>query len=187
MLGAQPERGLLVTSAEPRADHSRGFTLIELMVVITILAMLLLIAAPAVSNAIQNARTSALVHRLPQDVAWVRSKASSSPVPYQIVIGPGCQWLVQQGSYDATGALTWSATATTETTAHSLSTAATDYPSATCTLSGAGTQQAIQFNRQGQISNSVAPTVTIASGNGQVWVLQVLLSGLVLLNAGTSS
>ena len=57
----------------------RGFTLVELMVTLTILVMLLMIAVPAVLRAIQNARTSTLVHRLPQDVAWARNQSATTP------------------------------------------------------------------------------------------------------------
>ena len=54
-----------------------------------------------------------------------------------------------------------------------------------CSLSGAATQP-VTFDSRGLVTDN-APTVTIASGNGQTWTLQILLSGLVLLNAQTSS
>ncbi|KAB2894487.1 MAG: prepilin-type N-terminal cleavage/methylation domain-containing protein [Burkholderiaceae bacterium] len=163
----------------------RGFTLIELMVTLAIMAMLLMIAVPAVGRAIQNARTSSLVHRLPQDMAWARNRSATGPLPYRIVLGPGCQWRAQQAAFGAGGTLSWGTNAETAVRSLDAATAAAQYPGATCTLSGAGTQT-ITFDHQGQIADN-APTVRIASGNGQTWVLQVLLSGLVLLNAGTSS
>ena len=73
----------------------RGFTLVELMVTLTILVMLLMIAVPAVLRAIQNARTSTLVHRLPQDVAWARNQSATTPALYRITLGSGCQWKIE--------------------------------------------------------------------------------------------
>ena len=176
------------TPRPPRRPHprrgGRGFTLIELMVTITIMAILLMMAVPPVMRALQNARTAALVHRLPQDVAWARNRSATSPTPYRIVLGPGCQWQTQQASF-AGGALAWSSTAETNVRSMPAATAAAAHPQATCSLSGGATQH-VTFDGQGLIADN-APTVTIASGNGQTWTLQILLSGLVLLNAQTSS
>lgn len=172
-------------SCPPRARRrGRGFTLIELMVTITIMAILLMMAVPPVMRALQNARTAALVHRLPQDVAWARNRSATSPTPYRIVLGPGCQWQTQQASFVG-GALAWSSTAETNVRSMPAATAAADHPQATCSLSGAATQP-VTFDSRGLVTDN-APTVTIASGNGQTWTLQILLSGLVLLNAQTSS
>ena len=131
-----------------------------------------------------NARTAALVHRLPQDVAWARNRSATSPTPYRIVLGPGCQWQTQQASF-AGGTLAWNSTAETDARSMPAATAAAAHPQATCSLSGGATQH-VTFDGQGLIADN-APTVTIASGNGQTWTLQILLSGLVLLNAQTSS
>lgn len=91
----------------------RGFTLVELMVTLTILVMLLMIAVPAVLRAIQNARTSTLVHRLPQDVAWARNQSATTPALYRITLGSGCQWKIELA--DLSGATpSWTTNAQTQ-------------------------------------------------------------------------
>ena len=170
---------------------SQGFTLIEMMVVIAISVLLLLTAVPAVQQAIQNARTSALVHRLPQDMAWVRNQAATTQIPHRIVLGPGCQWQTERGTHVAgtPPTVAWDATST-EAKARSLTaaTALADHPGVTCEIDGSTTStETIRFNSQGLIEGNVSPTLTVASSNGQQWTLKVLLSGLTLLNAGTSS
>ncbi|HRM82114.1 MAG: prepilin-type N-terminal cleavage/methylation domain-containing protein [Acidovorax sp.] len=163
----------------------RGFTLVELMVTLTILVMLLMIAVPAVLRAIQNARTSTLVHRLPQDVAWARNQSATTPALYRITLGSGCQWKIELA--DLSGATpSWTTNAQTQARSITTTEAASAYPGASCALSGASSQT-IDFDSRGQISNGTAPQVTITSANGQTWVMQVLLSGFVLLNAKTSS
>ena len=169
----------------PSRARGRGFTLIELMVTITIMVILLMMVAPLVMRALQNARTAALVHRLPQDVAWARNRSATLPTPYRVVLGPGCQWQTQQASFTS-GSLTWSSTTETNVRSMPAATAAADYPQATCSLSGGATQQSVTFDSRGLVTDN-APTVTIANGNGQTWTLQIMLSGLVLLNAETSS
>ena len=168
---------------------AQGFTLIEMMVVIAISVLLLMIAVPAVQRAIQNSRTSSLVHRLPQDMAWVRNQAATTQIPHRIVLGPGCQWQTERGTHVAgtPPTVTWDATST-EAKTHSLTaaTASADHPGVTCALSVAA-PHTIKFDGQGLIEGNVSPTLTVESSNGQQWTLRVLLSGLTLLNAATSS
>jgi type IV fimbrial biogenesis protein FimT len=53
----------------------RGFTLIELMVTVAVLAILVMLAAPSFRNAIMNVRMSAQVNDLMSDLALARSEA----------------------------------------------------------------------------------------------------------------
>ena len=69
-----------------------GFTLIELLVTMAILAALMMIATPAMFGAIQNAKLSSTVRRLPQDIAWARNAAASSSTPMRVNLGADCQW-----------------------------------------------------------------------------------------------
>ena len=163
-----------------RPQH--GFTLIELMVTIAVAALLGLVALPNLANMIDASRTSVLVNKFQQDVAWARNQAVTAHIPVQIVLGPGnCQWTTQTGSYSG-GSTSW-----TTSTEHSMTVAqASSSSGATCQFStGTATTLTLSFNSQGFVSS--APSVTVTAPKGQTWSLQVLASGSVLINSGSAS
>lgn len=164
----------------PRSAFSGGFTLVELMVTISILVLLLMMAVPPLARAIQNSKVSVLASNLPQDFRWARNQAQTSRIPHRIVIGAGCTWTVQRMSADGKS---WA-----DVAGHSMTTASSLFPKATCAIDNSiSKQETVQFDVSGLISNGVAPSIQINSGHGQVWSMQVLLSGLVLKNIATAS
>ena len=156
-----------------------GFTLIELLVTMAILAALMMIATPAMFGAIQNARLSSTVRRLPQDIAWARNAAASSSTPMRVNLGADCQWETQAKRIKGK-VLEW-----ITIDAHSHSGASAAKSRLECTVDGG--PQSLVFDSQGLITSGNAPKVEMISSGGQTWHLQVLLSGFVLLHSRTSS
>lgn len=152
---------------------SRGFTLIEMMVTIAVAAILGLLVVPNLVNMVDAGRTSVLVNKFPQDVAWARNQAVTTQQPVILTLGPSnCLWSVSVGGVVQPE--------------HSLTQQqfSASYPNVQCTISG-GNSQTLTFNTQGFIS--AAPSITIKAGQGQTWNLQMLSSGTVILNSNTAS
>lgn len=152
---------------------SRGFTLIEMMVTIAIAAILGLMVVPNLVRMVDSGKTSVLVNKFPQDVAWARNQAVTTQQPVVLTLGPGnCVWSTSVGG--------------TVSAEHSMTAAqlSASYPNVNCTITG-GNSQTLNFDSQGFINT--APTITVTAAQGQVWTLQVLASGSVILNANTAS
>lgn len=66
---------MLVNPATGRFAHTRGLTLLELLIVITILALLLGLSLPPMQDLIERNRLKAAAHALAEDLQWTRSEA----------------------------------------------------------------------------------------------------------------
>ncbi|NVZ08365.1 GspH/FimT family pseudopilin [Allochromatium humboldtianum] len=66
---------MLVKAPIGRAARLRGVTLLELLIVVTILALLLGIALPSAQDLIERNRLKAAAHALAEDLQWTRSEA----------------------------------------------------------------------------------------------------------------
>lgn len=154
-------------------DRSAGFTLIELLITIAVAAILGALVVPDLFSTVDAGKTSVLVNKIPQDVAWARNQAVTSQQPVVMTLGPqNC---------------TWTTTVNGTTNAeHSMSATqvAAQYPNVTCTIS-TGSSQVLAFDTQGFVAAS--PTITVTAGAGQSWTLQLLASGSVILNSNTAS
>jgi prepilin-type N-terminal cleavage/methylation domain-containing protein len=71
----------------PNRQKSVGFTLIEMMVTIAIAALLGLMVVPNLVSMVDSGRTSVLVNKFPQDVAWARNQAVTTQQPVTITLG----------------------------------------------------------------------------------------------------
>jgi type IV fimbrial biogenesis protein FimT len=73
-----------------RSAAARGFTMIELMVVIAITAVLLAVAAPSFVNYIAKQRVEGLMSELGTDLQYARSEAVARNTDVRITFGTGC-------------------------------------------------------------------------------------------------
>lgn len=153
--------------------HQTGFTLIELMVTIGIAAILGVMVLPNLVSMVDSGKTSVLVNKFPQDVAWARNQAVTTQQPVVLTLGPSnCLWSVSvDGVVQAE---------------HSMSQQQynASYPNVECTVTG-GNSQTLTFDSQGFISS--APFITVKAPQGQTWSLQLLTSGTVILDSNTAS
>ena len=151
----------------------RGFTLIEMMVTIAVAAILGLLVVPNLIDMVDAGKTSVLVNKFPQDVAWARNQAVTTQQAVTMTLGANtCTWSTSVGG-----------TVSAEHSMTSQQLTAT-YPGVACTIQKAPSQT-MTFTSQGFIN--MAPTITITARQGQTWTLQVLASGSVILNANTAS
>ena len=80
-----------------------GFTLIELMIAVAVLAILIMVAAPAFRDAMMNVRMSANVNDLMADLALARSEAVKRGVPVRLcrsTAGVNCDGGAGNGNWD---------------------------------------------------------------------------------------
>ncbi|MDR3453694.1 MAG: GspH/FimT family pseudopilin [Rhodoferax sp.] len=178
-----------VTPALPasRARRGRGFTLLELMVGLSIVAISLAIVAPGFAGWIQNSRVRSYAESMQNAVQFARAEAvrRNTPVTFQItstldntcsVVTTGNYWVVSAGSTNAAsacGTLVSDPTSSTISAASSGPFILKKGPPET-SLNGASltaTQSAITFNGLGrQTADSGAAvaltTYQITSTNG---------------------
>ncbi len=157
------------------AHVAAGFTLIELMVTISIVAILLALTAPSMVTTVSNASNRGVMEKFSQDYNWLRSRAGSATVT--LTLNPDCTWTgLVNGIRDASHSLDAQSPAQ-----------ATRFGGACA--GGANTPLALpavlSFNGQGF---QIGPTgsVTFVASNGQIWPLQVLYSGSIIRLAGAS-
>ncbi|QUP56666.1 prepilin-type N-terminal cleavage/methylation domain-containing protein (plasmid) [Ralstonia syzygii] len=68
------------------SGRARGFTLVELVIVISIVAILVTLAAPSFQSTIQSARTTTEVNSLVNDLQFARSEAIKRGQPVSICV-----------------------------------------------------------------------------------------------------
>ncbi|CDQ09111.1 Tfp pilus assembly protein FimT-like protein [Acidithiobacillus ferrivorans] len=92
-------------SVQPRRGRMRGFTLIELMITIAVLAIILAIAIPNVEIWMVRARIQSAAGRLQQDINWAKGYAIRSGYPVSISIqgsSNACAWTISPQTFSTT-------------------------------------------------------------------------------------
>jgi type IV fimbrial biogenesis protein FimT len=81
--------------------RQRGFTLIELMVVVAIAAIVLTLAAPSFTGYMNKKRVEGVAAELATDIQFARTEAVARNAPVRITFGTGC-WVVHTVGSTAT-------------------------------------------------------------------------------------
>jgi prepilin-type N-terminal cleavage/methylation domain-containing protein len=154
---------------DPLFLRQKGFTLIELMVTISIVAILAAIAIPNLSDFLLNSQRRGVVGDLQSSIALARSEAIKRGVPVTIAaVTPGT-WQLQSGWVvftDPVGSVTPTAGPPASVTIEQRSGYTADVRIG-CGLVGAfgGTTEFIRFNAQGRMvqlnGNNVPNNITM--------------------------
>jgi len=82
-------------------SHQRGFTLIEAMIAIAVLAVLLVMALPVAREFMLNQRIRTAAEAFQNGLQYARAQAIQQNTKVEFVVGAGSTWVVQLAS-DAT-------------------------------------------------------------------------------------
>ena len=149
-----------------------GFSLIELMIVVSIAAFLMTAAVPFLGSAVSNIRSRAVIAKFTDDFASLRNVAATGGASsVSLVVSGDCSWAASVGGV--------------ANTAHSMAVTdiTTQASGLTCTLNPAS-PVTFTFTPQGTVNTSAA--ITFTSTAGQTWNLQILNSGTLTNTKGTS-
>jgi type IV fimbrial biogenesis protein FimT len=91
---------MLVKAPIEQYARTRGVTLLELLIVVTILALLLGIALPATQALIERNRLKAAAHALAEDLQWTRSEAikRNRVLGFSVDTGYWCYGVTEQAT-----------------------------------------------------------------------------------------
>ena len=157
-------------------NTARGFTLLELLVVIAVAAILASIALPNFSSQIASSHAQSLMNQFASDVSWTRSKAVASDETMTLTFNnPACAWQTT----DANGATV---------AAHSMTSnelASGNYSQVQCSSGGSVT---MTFLPDGTVTMIPASSLNFTfSAGGQSWALAVLPSGSIVFDPSNAS
>lgn len=176
-----------VRAGAPRNGHAplRGFTLIELMVTISIIAILMLLAMPSFGTASRSARERGVVARLIQDFTWARGAAGAATAS---ALDSSLTAVAPQITLTLNADCTWSTLINGSANAtHSMSSTqlALLAPGMTCSGTSPLLPATFAFTSQGFVSPT--GTVTLSGATTTSAQLRVLYSGAIMrINGGQS-
>jgi prepilin-type N-terminal cleavage/methylation domain-containing protein len=156
-----------------------GFTLLELLVVIVIVAIITALALPSFMASIRSRHDADLVSKLAQDIAWARGDAIAGWT-VKLTLAADGSWSVTDNAPGATSA------ALAE---HSMSAAQlqADAPGATCAVSdcsgsaSSSCAATMTFDALGMVSGAPAGVLSYSTGS-MSYSMQVFSSGVVVEN-----
>lgn len=84
------------------ARRSRGFTLVELLIVIALVAVILAIAAPSFTSTVAKKRLEGVAAELATDIQYARSEAAQRNAAVGVVFESNCYTVYALGTTNAT-------------------------------------------------------------------------------------
>lgn len=162
-----------------RRGSQAGFTLVELLLTLVVMAVLLAVAVPSFVGLLQSQHGSDVTNQFAQDMAWAQGQALSGQSPVTIKLAADGSWTTSvNGSTVA---------------AHSLSASQlqADDPGVACSLTATGgtsasCQSTLSFNSIGIVTG--APVGIVQYSNGRsVSSFQVFASGSIVANPSHAS
>jgi type IV fimbrial biogenesis protein FimT len=166
--------------------HTAGFTILELMVTIAIIAMMMVLAMPSFGTAGRSARERGLVAHLIQDFTWARGAAGASSA--HAIDSTLTSTTSPTVSITLNGDCSWSTSINgTVNVAHSLTLASlnTLAPGMSCSSTPTALPVTFTFKPQGFVDNT--GTVTRTGATSTTNQLRILYSGSIIrLNGGQS-
>jgi type IV fimbrial biogenesis protein FimT len=165
-----------------RHNPSRGFTLVELMITITIIGIMMALAVPQFGTTGRAARERGVVAKLVQDFTWSRGAAgaasansidsslSSTATPaIQLTLNTDCTWTTTING--------------TTNTAHSMT--STQLAALAPNMSCASSAPPAQFNFTSQGFVDKTGTITVTGATTTTIQLRILYSGSIMrINGG---
>lgn len=158
-----------------------GFTLIELMVTISILAILLGIAVPAFTSFITSNRLSGQINELVGDLSFARSEAGARSRAVRLCIAATATTCATSGSDWSLGRILWvdlNGSNSLDSSTELLKYVATLEGSATLTAAGFPSTFTISYLPTGVLSSTSAGTFTLcASGSPTGRLIDIPVTG----------
>lgn len=88
----------MATNRSTRAGDARGFTLLELAIVLAVTAILAAMAVPTFASLVARQRLQAAAEHLKADIALARQEAGRRAQPVHLVFQPGSTWCYTIGT-----------------------------------------------------------------------------------------
>lgn len=145
--------------------HSRGFTLIELMIVVALVAVVLTLVAPSFRNSIARNKVEGIAGELNTDLQYARSEAVTRNAAIGVFVGTNCYTVYTMGTTDA------SACATLGTGATAIKSVSIDAGSTSLSFASNNSKAFLQFEPvRGMATNTAGEdhsgTVTVSTTVG---------------------
>lgn len=159
-----------------RRRRQAGFTMVELIIVMLIIAIIAAIGLPSLLQTVRNQQSGDVATKFVQDLAWARGEAVSGHTVTMALAADG-SWVVTE---DGNTVNDHSLTATQ---------VQADAPGLTCAVAGGNsclTSPAMSFDTQGMVSNQPTGVITFSSGKLSS-TLQIFTSGVVVTNVSNAS
>jgi type IV fimbrial biogenesis protein FimT len=83
---------------DQHSQRQRGMTLVEVMIALTVLAILILMALPSFNEALQNQQLRAASEGVLNGLQTARGEAIRRNLPVQVLVGPGSGWTVTEAA-----------------------------------------------------------------------------------------
>ena len=164
-------------------NANRGYTLLETMIVVAIVALMMAAAIPTMMSAVANSRARAVVNKFVQDFAWVRGQSATGTNTASLTLNSDCSWTA---SVVVDSSLANAAGITAQVSAHSFSAAqiSSAVSSFSCSLASGSLPATFSFSPQGYLNTSATVTFT-GPVAGNPWRVRILTSGATV--TGTAS